>query len=115
MSVEIAPLDRKQIKRRTKDGQIFDIIDYPFEVSNGPKKCVVYVGITGMFHDPANTLGSKKLSQDDLVQAARDWLRFVINNGRYDPFQQPQADFTISIPSDVMDYWAEHREIPAWL
>jgi hypothetical protein len=115
MSVEISPLDRSQIKRRTKDGQIYDIIDYPFQVSNGQEKCVVNVGITGMFHDPAEAIGSKKLSQDELVQAASDWLRFLIRRGKYDPFKNAESDFTVSIPADVMDYWAEHREIPPWI
>jgi hypothetical protein len=115
MTIEVSPLDRSQIKRRSKDGQIFDIIDYPFEVSNGQERCIVNVGITGMFHDPAETLGSTRLSQDELVQAASDWLRFVIKKGEYDPFKHPHADITVAIPSEIMDYWAEHREIPGWL
>jgi hypothetical protein len=113
MSIEILPFDRSQIKRRAKDGHIFDIIDYPFEVSNGQERCIVNVGITGMSHNPADAFVSNKLLQDEFVQAASDWLHFLIKKGEYDSFKQPYSDITI--PSPIMDYWAEHRELPPWL
>jgi hypothetical protein len=111
MKIEISPLDRSQIKRRTKDGQIFDVIDYPFQLSNGNEKCTINVGITGMFHDPAEAVGSRRLSQEELVQAAGEWLRRAITEGQYDPFK-PDSPFSVVIPSPVLEYWAQYREFP---
>ncbi len=94
---------------------VFDIIDYPFQVSNGRASCTVRVGITGAYHDPAEALGSKKLSQDERVEAARAWLRSRVEKGECDPFSRPETDTIIDVPSGVMDHWAEHREIPHWV
>jgi len=115
MSIEIHPLDQTQIQRRCVDGQLWDMVDYPFLVSNGEMKYTVKVGITGMFHDPAEALGSKRLSQNELAQAASAWLRSRISKGECDPFGRPQTDCLIEVPSSVMDYWSEHRMIPTWL
>jgi hypothetical protein len=113
MSIAIVPLD--SIQRRTKNQQIFDIIDYPFSVSNGKETCIVKVGITGQSHDPAEALGSKKLSQADHVRLAQEWLRSRIEKAGYDPFKRPTTDREIDVPTDVVDYYAEHGEIPHWL
>src|SRR5258708_38602896 len=115
MSIDINPLDRNLIKRRSTEGKIWDIIDYPFQVSNGTTSCAVDVGITGVFHDPATALGSTKLSQDELVEAASAWLRSGIEKGELDPFDERQTRCTIEVPSSIMDYWSEYREIPRYV
>ena len=115
MNIRITLLDQSEIRRRTQDGQIFDIIDYPFEVSKDQVSRRVKVGITGTFHDPADALGLKNLSQTDLAEAAAAWLRSRLEKGECDPFARPQTDTVLTVPSSVMDYWVEHREIPSQL
>lgn len=56
----------------------------------------------------AEALGSKKLSRDELVEAAQAWLRSRIEKGECDPFTRPETDTVIDMPSAVMDYWVEH-------
>lgn len=108
MNIKVKPLANDPIERRCKNGQLFDVVDYPFQVSNGRVDCTVKVGITGTFHDPAEALGSKKLSRDELVEAAQAWLRSRIEKGECDPFTRPETDTVIDMPSAVMDYWVEH-------
>ena len=115
MSVEIKPLSSTLIQRRSNNRQVFDIIDYPFQLFNGRVNCTVNVGITGAFHDPAEALGSKKLSQDERIEAAGAWLRSRVEKGECDPFNHPETATAIDVPSAVMDYWVEHREIPHWV
>jgi hypothetical protein len=101
--------------RRSKDGKLWDVIDYQFQVSNGASKVIVAVGITGQFHDPAEALGSKKLSNEARVEAASAWLRSRLETKECDPFNRPQSDCTIDLPPAVMDYWIEHHSIPHWV
>lgn len=116
MTIEITFLESLPIQRRFKDGKLWDMIDYPFRVSDGKSSCVVNVGITGQSHDPAETLGSKKLTKADLVEAARAWLRSRIEKGERDPLSHPDRDSFIEVPASVMDYWAEHAaSIPEWI
>ena len=74
---------------------MWDTIDYPFEVLEGDRISTVKVGITGASHDPAEALGSKKLQQAELVQAASDWLRSRIAKGQCDPWNRPATDCLI--------------------
>jgi hypothetical protein len=101
--------------RRSKDGKLWDVVDYQFEVSGGSRKAIVAVGITGQFHDPAEALGSKKLSKEERVEAASAWLRSRLDKKDCDPFNRPASDSTIDLPSTVMDHWIEHRSIPGWV
>lgn len=111
MAIDIKALDRSLIERRGNA----DIIDYPFEVSIGKEVCIVKVGITGAHHDPAEALGLTKLSQPELIQAASEWLHSRIEKMECDPFKRPQADRVITMPSEIVEYWAHHGEIPSWL
>jgi len=114
-TVNIRPLDKSLIRRRQRNGHLFDVIEYPFLVSDDRVSSTVWVGITGACHDLATALGSKKLSQDDLVQAANAWLRSRVEKRECDPFSGPASDMTIDLPPGVTDYWTEYREIPHWL
>lgn len=102
-------------EHRVRDGKLWDMVDYVFRVSNGKSTQVVAVGITGQFHDPAEAMGAKKLSREELVKAAEDWLRSRLDKGECDPFRRPETDASIDLPSSVMDYWTEHHSIPHWL
>jgi hypothetical protein len=115
MTIDIAFLESAPIQHRFKDGKIWDVIDYPFRISDGKSTCIVNVGITGQFHDPAEALGSKGLTKGELVEAARTWLRSRIDKGDCDPIAHPERDLYIDVPPGVMDYWAEHRSIPDWI
>ena len=97
--------------RRARDGKLWDVIDYRFRVSKGRLNRVV-VGITGAFHDPAGPLGPKTLSQDELIKAATAWLHSRLEKGECDPFNHPESDSMIDVPSSVMEYWMKHRTIP---
>ena len=112
MSFEITFLDSG---RRTRDGKLWDVIDYRFRVSNGQTNREVAVGITGVFHDPAGPLGLKELSREELIEAAGAWLRSRLEKGERDPFTRPESDSMIDVPSSVMEYWMEHRAIPHWI
>jgi hypothetical protein len=101
--------------RRTRDGKLWDVIDYHFRVASGKLNWEVAVGITGAFHDAAEPLGMKTLSREKLIEAATDWLRSRLENGECDPFSRPESDSTIDVPSSVMEYWMEHHEIPRWI
>jgi hypothetical protein len=112
MSFEITLLDSG---RRTRDGKLWDVIDYRFRVVNGQLNAVVAVGITGVFHDAAGPLGLKTLSREELIEAAAAWLRSRLKKGECDPFGRPESDGLIDVPSSVMEYWMEHHEIPHWI
>jgi len=103
------------MERRCADGGPLDIIDYPFEVSKEGGVATVKVGISGLFHDPADATGSKKLRSEERFQAASDYLRSRIERGECDPWNRPSTDCTIEVPSLVMDHWSEHGEIPHWI
>jgi hypothetical protein len=85
MTIDIAFLESAPIQHRFKDGKIWDVIDYPFRISDGRATHIVNVGITGQFQDPAEALGSKGLTKGELVEAARTWLRSRIDKGNCDP------------------------------
>jgi hypothetical protein len=59
--------------RRTVNGQIYDTIDYTFEVARGDTHCMVNVGIWGGWHDEILSL-KRKLSRAELIAAS---IRFV--------------------------------------
>jgi len=99
--------------RRTLDGQIFDIIDYTFEVSRAGEQCMVNVGITGGWHDEIADL-HRKLTREELVEAARKWLESRINKG-YDPLLAPSPERVMTIPSGVMDFYVNHWNIPDYV
>lgn len=101
--------------RRAKDGKVWDAIDYRFRVSNAQQNQEVAVGITGAFHDPAGPLGLKELSREELIEAAGAWLHSRLEKGECDPFNRPESDSTIDVPSPVMEYWMEQGAIPHWI
>jgi hypothetical protein len=115
MDYEIKFLDSSPVERRFKDGKVWDVIDYPFQVTERRSSCTVLVGITGQFHDPADALGSKKLTRAELIEAAKAWLRSRLEKGECDPFTRPDTDTFIDLPSGVMEFWIDHRSIPDWL
>lgn len=115
MSWEITFLDEAPLERRFKDGKLWDVVDYPFRVSNGQASRTVAVGITGQSHDPSEALGSKKLSRGDLMEAAAAWLRSRLEKHECDPFNHPNTDTMIDVPPPVMEFWLEHRSIPPWI
>jgi hypothetical protein len=112
MTIDITFVESAPIQHRFKDGKIWNVIDYPFRISNGKSTCIVNVGITGQSHDPAEALGSKGLTKEELVEAARTWLRSRIDKGDCDPIAHAERDLYIDVPPGVMNYWAEHRSIP---
>jgi hypothetical protein len=89
MMIEITFLDSEPVERRFKNSTLWDVIDYPFRVSDGKSSRTVKVGITGQFHDPAEALGLKKLSRAEMVDAASSWLRSRLDKGECDPFHPP--------------------------
>jgi hypothetical protein len=111
MSIEI---EFEDSGRRSLNGQIFDVIDYRFLLSNGRSARTIAVGITGQFHDPAEALGSKGLPKKELSEAARAWLQSRVNKG-YDPITFPETATMLDLPAAVMDYWIQNRSIPSWL
>jgi hypothetical protein len=108
MSYKMSFLDAE---RRVKDGQVYAMKDYRFRVSNEESAVIVAVGITQQFHDLPEALGSKKLSLEELTEAAATWLRSRLDKGECDPFNRP-GDRMIDVPPVIMDYWIEKRSIP---
>jgi hypothetical protein len=106
-------LDFLELQHRVVRGQFLDVVDYLFRVSAGTARQIIAVGITGQFHDPAEALGIKKLSKEERIDAASAWLHSRMAKG-YDPFVEGTPK-TIDLPPAIMEYWIEHREIPAWL
>lgn len=106
-------LDFLELQHRVVGGQFFDVVDYVFRVSAGTARQIIAVGITGQFHDPAEALGTKKLSKEERIDAASAWLRSRIAKG-YNPFAEG-TDKTIDLPPAIMDHWIEHHEIPSHL
>lgn len=99
-------------QHRVRDGQVSDVIDYLFQVSNGESQRHVAIGITGQSYDPPKGMGPR-LTGEELRAAVEAWLRFHLNKG-YDPFNQPDVRIP-DLPGSVVQYWAEHHEIPHWL
>ena len=98
--------------RRVTSGTIHDIIDYRFRVSDGKSTAVVAVGISGAYHDPASALALKRLSHEELVEAAAAWLKSRLDKCECDPFKKTNPDTMIDVPLLIMDYWIEHHAIP---
>ena len=115
LTIDIEFIDKAEIQRRSRDGMIFDIIDYPFQVRQAQVSRIVKVGVTGVWHDPAGALGIERLTQDELIEAARAWLTSRIEKGECDPLSELGTDLSIDLPSTVMEYWVEHRQIPSWI
>lgn len=114
-TITVTPLDKSAIRRRQRNGQLFDVIEYPFCVSNGEISQTVWVGITGQAHDLATAFGAQRLSQDELIEAAKAWLVSRTEKGADDLFSSPDTDAFTDIPPALMSYWTEHRHIPNWV
>ena len=89
-----------------------DRTDYRFRVTSGQRSTTVAVGITGQWHDTPEAMGSRALSEAQLKEAAEAWLRSQLEKGKCDPFNRPQTDTMLDMPSEVIEYWEEHHSIP---
>ena len=80
---------------------------FSFRVSNGLSNQTVAVSMAIEFNDTLEPLGSTKLSREELIQLAKDWLAHCVNKEPFDPFN------CSDVPRLVFDYWIEHRSIPS--
>ena|ERR1700721_3005759 len=99
------------IGRRTAQGQVYDVIDYTFEVTRGEKGCMVKVGITGAWHDEIPSL-QRRLDRVELIKVAEKWLSTSLAKRGYDPLAYPEVDRCILVPNPVMDYFVNYWKIP---
>jgi hypothetical protein len=88
---------------------------FPFRVSNGLSNQIVPIGIPIEFNGTAEALGTKRLTQGELIEFATAWLDFLVSNRKCDPFGRPNTDARIGVPLGVLDYWRDNRSIPDWL
>jgi hypothetical protein len=96
--------------RRTLNGDIYDVIDYTFEISQDGPSSTINVGLTGVWYTEIPAL-HRKLTDRELETAAEKWLRTRLRKG-YDPLADPKLERILTIPSVVMDYYVTNWEIP---
>ncbi len=96
--------------RRTLNGEIYDVIDYTFEISQGDQSSMINVGLTGVWYTEIPAL-HRKLTDQELEMAAERWLRTRLAKG-YDPLADPKLERIITIPNVVMDYYVTDWKIP---
>jgi hypothetical protein len=97
MAIEITFADNIALERR------LDTIYYPFRVSNEQSSRTVMQGITGQAKLWSN------LSPEGLIKVATEWLRFCIDNRRYDPFNHPEVCSPEDVTAQIMDHWLQHH------
>ena len=81
----------------------YEIVDYIFQVSrDSESQTAVFVGITAQERDWPT---EKKLSQDDLIKAAHDWLRSRLEQRKCDPFNRAETDKVLLMPPGTLEHW----------
>ena len=97
MAIEITFADNVPLEGR------WETVYYPFRVSNEQSSRTVMQGIT----EQAKLWS--KLSPEGLMAVATEWLRFCIDNRRYNPFNHPEISNPEDVTVPIMDHWLQHN------
>ena len=91
----------------------YEITDYIFQVSKDSEgQTAVFVGITGQERDLTS---KEKWSRDDLIKAAHDWLRSLLEKKKCDPFNRPETDKVLLMPPGILEHWQTDPSFQYWL
>ncbi len=92
---------------RIEKGGYQDFADYRFQVSVSSGTCTVAVGISGVWHEPIQSLG-RHLAESDLAQLAEAWLKKELQRG-YEPFKQTNS---VDLSSQAIEHYLRNEVFP---
>lgn len=91
----------------------YEIVDYIFKVlKDSHSETPVWVGITGQ---ERGWQPEKKLSKEDLIRAASNWLLSCLESERCDPFNRPETDKVLTMPQGALEHWRTDPSFQYWI
>jgi hypothetical protein len=108
MSFEIV---HQGAEHRCRNGQMMDVIDHIFRVSDGHSSLNVSFGIVGTSYEPPEFVGPRPTAEE-LNRAAEAWLRIYLDE-RENLSRQANPPVP-DMPGAAVEYWLKYGDLAKW-